>query len=135
MFAGTFCLPAAAAIGAGPDEDQAPATGAGDGHAGLAGGQQPGPAGTGDSEPRFSLLETIREYALDRLREGGDWVPAHDRHAAYFLDLAEPAEADLTGPGQLAWLDRLEAEYANLSAALSWLVDHGPLEQAAHLSG
>jgi len=60
-------------------------------------------------------------------------VQAHDRHAAYFLALAEPAAAELAGPGQLAWLDRLETEHDNLWAAMSWLVDHGPLEQEVHL--
>jgi tetratricopeptide (TPR) repeat protein len=85
-------------------------------------------------QPRFILLETIRQYALDRLREGGDWTEAHDRHAAYFQALAEPADADLGGPGQLAWLDRLEAEHDNLWAAMSWLAGHGPLEQAVHLN-
>jgi predicted ATPase len=74
---------------------------------------------TGSGEPRFALLETIREYALERLADSGDWVPAHDRHAAYFLGLAEPADADLAGPGQLAWLDRLETEHDNLWAATS----------------
>jgi tetratricopeptide (TPR) repeat protein len=88
---------------------------------------------TGGGEPRFSLLETIRQYALERLGEGADWVPAHDRHAAYFVASAEPAQADFTGPGQLAWLARLETGHDNLWAAMSWLVDHGPLEQAVHL--
>ena len=135
VFAGSFSLPAAEAVGAGSP---------GEGRAG-----RPGPVmdtlgalvdsslvrrQTGGGEPRFALLETIREYARERLREGGDWVPAHDRHAAYFLALAEPAAADLAGLGQLAWLDRLETEHDNLWAAMSWLVDHGPLEQAAHLS-
>jgi hypothetical protein len=60
-------------------------------------------------------------------------VQAHDRHAAYFLAWAEPAAADLAGPGQLTWLDRLETEHDNMWAAMSWLVDHGPLEQAVHL--
>jgi predicted ATPase len=90
-------------------------------------------AQTGSGEPRFTLLETIREYARDRLRERGDWAEAHDRHAAYFRALGQPADADLTGPRQLAWLDRLETEHDNLWAAMSWLVDHGPLEQAVHL--
>ena len=101
VFAGSFSLPAAEAIGAGsPDEGQAPETGqVMDTLGALVDNSLVRPE-TGGSEPRFSLLETIREYALDRLREGGDWVPAHDRHAVYFLDLAEPAAADLTGPGQ-----------------------------------
>jgi predicted ATPase len=90
-------------------------------------------ARTGAGEPRFSLLETIREYALERLRGGGDWTGTHDRHAAYFLALAEPDDADLTGSGQLAWLDRLETDHDNLLAAMSWRVAHGPLERAVHL--
>ena len=57
---------------------------------------------------------------------GGDWTEAHDRHAAYFLALAEPADADLTGAGQLAWLDRLEIEHENLWAAMYWLVGPRP---------
>ena len=60
-------------------------------------------------------------------------MPTHDRHAAYFLALAEPADTDLTGPGQLPWLDRMETEHDNLWAAMSWLAGHGPLEQAVHL--
>ena len=90
-------------------------------------------AQTGSGEPRFALLETIREYALEQLRAGGDWTGAHDRHAGYFVGLAEPGDAELTGPGQLPWLDRLETEHDNLLVAMSWLVDHGPLGQAVHL--
>jgi hypothetical protein len=62
-----------------------------------------------DGEPQFGLLETIREYALERLRNAGDWKQAHDRHAAYFMALAEPAESEQHDPGQLAWLGRLES--------------------------
>jgi predicted ATPase len=133
VFAGSFSLAAAEAVGAGSPQQ------------GQAGGAEPVIDTLGalvDSslvrpqtrrgEPRFVLLDTIRAYALDRLRAGG-WVPAHDRHAAYFLALAEPADADLTGPGQLAWLDRMETEHDNLWAAMSWLAGHGPLEQAVHL--
>jgi tetratricopeptide (TPR) repeat protein len=83
-------------------------------------------------EPRFSLLETIRDYALQRLRDGADWPKAHDRHAAYFLALAEPADAEMQGRGQLGWLDRLEAEHDNLWAAMSWLVDND-IESAERL--
>jgi predicted ATPase len=76
----------------------------------------------GEEEPRFSLLETIRDYALEHLRESADWREVHDRHAAYFLALAKPGETELHGAGQLAWLNRLEIRRENLSAALSWLV-------------
>ncbi|HSS91028.1 MAG TPA: DUF4062 domain-containing protein, partial [Streptosporangiaceae bacterium] len=85
---------------------------------------------TRGDEPRFGLLETIREYALGRLRGSGAWKKAHDRHAAYFTGLARPAESELRGDGQLAWLNRLETEAGNLSAALSWLMDQDRLDQA-----
>jgi predicted ATPase len=131
VFAGPFSLPAAEAVGAGsPGEGQAPGevldtlgslVDSSLVRAEIQGG-----------EPRFSLLETIRDYALERL-VGGDWVPVHDRHAAYFQALAEPSGAELAGPGQLPWLNRLETKHDNLLATMSWLVDHGPLEQAVHL--
>ena len=135
VFAGSFSLPAAEAVGAGsPDKGRAGPPGPVMDDLGALVDSSLVRLQTGSGEPRFALLETIREYARERLREGGDWVAAHDRHAAYFLALAEPAAADLAGLGQLAWLDRLETEHDNLWAAMSWLVDHGPLEQAVHLS-
>jgi len=88
---------------------------------------------TRGGQPRFQLLGTIREYALDRLRDGGDWTEAHDRHAAYYLALAEPAEPELHDPGQLAWLDRLESEHDNLAAATSWSMDRDQLQAALRL--
>jgi predicted ATPase len=89
----------------------------------------------GDGEPRFRLLGTIREYALERLHDNDtDWREAHDRHAAYYAALAEPAEAELQGSGQLAWLRRLEAEHGNLAAMMSWLIDQDPPEQAVQLA-
>jgi len=134
VFAGPFSLPAAEAVGAGtPEEGQAGRPGqVMDGLGALVDASLVQPQTRG-GEPRVSLLETIREYALERLRDGGDWAEAHDRHAAYFLASAEPAAAEVAGPGQLAWLDRLETEHDNLWAAMSWLVEHGPLEQAVHL--
>ena len=72
---------------------------------------------------RFSLLGTIRDYAAERLHERGQWQEAHDRHAAHFLALGESARAGLEGPGQVAWLDRLEVEHDNLGAAMSWFLD------------
>jgi predicted ATPase len=134
VFAGTFSLSAAEAIGAGTaDEDQAQESGQlMDTLGSLVDASLVRPV-TRSGQPRFSLLETIREYALERLREDGNWVQAHDRHAAHFLALAEPAATALAGPEQLAWLDRLETEHDNLWDAMSWLVDHGPLERAVHL--
>jgi predicted ATPase len=134
VFAGTFDLPATEAVCAAAD----PADPGRAGHvmdtlSSLVDSSLVRPQ-TRDGEPRFGLLETIREYALERLRDGADWREAHDRHAAYFRALAEPAPAELQGPGQLAWLDRLETEHGNLGAAMSWLVEQGQLEPAIQLS-
>ena len=135
VFAGSFSLPATEAIGASsPQEGHTAGQGQVMDTMGALVDSSLVRAQTGGGQPRFSLLETIREYALERLADSGDWVQAHDRHAAYFLALAEPADADLTGAGQLAWLDQLETEHDNLWAAISWLAGHGPLEQAVHLS-
>ena len=84
-------------------------------------------------QARFRLLETIREYALERLRDGGNWAGAHDRHAAYFLALAQPAGDELQDPGQLAWLNRLDSEHDNLAAAMSWCLEQDQLEPALHV--
>jgi predicted ATPase/DNA-binding SARP family transcriptional activator len=74
-----------------------------------------------DEEPRFSMLETIREYALERLEDSGEDSGRRRRHADYFLALAEEAEPNLIGTGSHAeWLDRLERDHANLRAALDW---------------
>src|SRR6185437_15126103 len=99
VFADSFSLPAAEAVGAdAPGQDQAgPLM---DTLGALVDSSLVRPQ-TRSGEPRFSLLETIREYALERLRDGADWQEAHDRHAAYFRALAEPAPAELQGPGQL----------------------------------
>jgi hypothetical protein len=67
---------------------------------------------------------------VERLRSSCAWQQAHDRHAAYFAALATPAEPELGGEGQLAWLSRLEIEAGNLSAALSWLMDQDRLDEA-----
>ena len=124
VFAGTFGLPAAAAVcGDVADVDTLGS---------LVDSSLVRPEAL-DDEPRFRLLETIREYALDRLAETGDWAAVHDRHAAYFMTLAQPAEAELHGAGQLAWLNRLELGHDNLNAALSWLLDRGRAAEALDL--
>src|SRR5207302_1650733 len=69
---------------------------------------------------RYRLLETVRQYARDRLLETGEAAAVRARHLAYFLDLAEQAEPALRGPEQVAWLERLDAEHGNLRAALDW---------------
>lgn len=68
---------------------------------------------------RYGLLETVRHYAGDRLRESGEEVRVQRQHLEYFLAMAEEAEAQLTGSDQRPWLDRLETERDNLRSALS----------------
>jgi non-specific serine/threonine protein kinase len=72
-------------------------------------------------EPRFAMLETVREFGLERLAAVGAEDAARDAHATHFLALARAAEPALTGPDQVAWLDRLDAELPNLRAALDHL--------------
>jgi Tetratricopeptide repeat len=73
-----------------------------------------------DGEPRFTMLETIREYAVERLLESEEEAALRQRHAQYYLTLAETAEPLLRGPEQAVWLERLVAEYDNLRAVLAW---------------
>jgi predicted ATPase len=77
--------------------------------------------GTTSGEPRFSMLETIREYASEQLAASGVEAAVRERHTQYFLQLAEEAELHLYRPaGRDNWLERLEPEDANLRVALAW---------------
>jgi tetratricopeptide (TPR) repeat protein len=69
------------------------------------------------------MLETIHEYAHERLTERGEAPATQQAHTIYFLELAERAEPQLRGPDQVAWLDRLDEEQANLRAALAWCLE------------
>lgn len=77
-------------------------------------------AETAGETARYRLLETVRQYAKERLEESGETDAWRDRHLAYFLRLAKEANAYLVGEGQKVWLDRLEGEIDNLRAALEW---------------
>ena len=70
--------------------------------------------------PRFTMLETIREYALERLVGSEDCAAVQARHYQWFRAFALTAAPHLTGPQQAAWLERLEADYDNLRAAVGW---------------
>ncbi|HWQ16130.1 MAG TPA: BTAD domain-containing putative transcriptional regulator [Roseiflexaceae bacterium] len=87
-----------------------------------------------DGEPRFDMLETIREYALEQLEALGESELARRRHLDFFVQFAEAAEPELFGPQQARWMDALEADHDNLRAALRWSLDHVP-EAALSLSG
>jgi predicted ATPase len=76
-----------------------------------------------DSEVRYRLLETIRQYARERLLEAGGSDKVRERHLDYYLKFARRAEPELRGPYQVEWLDRLEKEVDNIRAALEWAMD------------
>ncbi len=82
-------------------------------------------------EPRFMMLETIREYALERLIASGEAEATRQAHAMYYLRLSEEAEREIRGPQQALWLERLEREHDNLRAALRWLFGEGRMGQDA----
>ena len=71
-------------------------------------------------EPRFTMLETIHEYAQEQLVASGEVASAQQRHADYFLALAEEAEPQMFRPERDLWMERLDREEANLRAALAW---------------
>lgn len=81
-------------------------------------------------EPRFVMLETIREYAIERLSESPGADEIRRRHAEYFRDLAERAAPELLGPNQATWLDDLWHEHDNLRTALEWAEREGNIETA-----
>jgi predicted ATPase/class 3 adenylate cyclase len=76
-------------------------------------------------ELRYYLLETIRQYAREKLAESGETAPIRDRHSSHFLALAERAEPEVHEAEQRLWLDRLEAELDNFRVALEWSLERG----------
>jgi predicted ATPase/class 3 adenylate cyclase len=84
---------------------------------------------------RFSMLETIREFAQEQLEASGDLEPVRERHADHYLRLAEEAEPHLTGADQGEWLDRCDTEHANIRAALRWAIDRGQAGRAQAAAG
>jgi len=83
-----------------------------------------------ETETRYRLLETIRQYAGEKLVESGQTDATRRRHFAYFLGLVETAAPALRGPSALEWLDRLDAEHDNLRGALDWSGDVAPADYA-----
>ena len=89
-----------------------------------------------NGEARYRLLETIRQYARDRLLEAGEGTTARRRHRDWYLAMAEQAQPELRGQKQAAWLERLETEHDNLRGALEWSsIDEGSAEEGLRLAG
>jgi predicted ATPase/DNA-binding SARP family transcriptional activator len=84
-------------------------------------------------EARYRMLEPIRQYAAEKLRESGELDQVQERHCHFFLLFAEETESKLKGPEQVQWLNRLEIEYDNLRAALSWALAAGKAELSLRL--
>jgi predicted ATPase/class 3 adenylate cyclase len=82
------------------------------------------------AETRYRLLETIRDYAFERLQEAEELDPMGERHARYFLEFALGAGAGLEGPEELVWRSRVERELENLRGALRWALDAGDADLA-----
>jgi predicted ATPase/DNA-binding CsgD family transcriptional regulator len=82
---------------------------------------------------RFRLLETLREYGLECLRAANELDTTRRAHAGYFADLERAAESGLETREQARWIERVEAEHANIVAALGWMVATNDGEAAASM--
>ncbi|MFN8559961.1 MAG: LuxR C-terminal-related transcriptional regulator [Dehalococcoidia bacterium] len=86
-------------------------------------------------EPRFAMLETLREFAQETLAASGEEAQSRHYHAAFYRDLAATAAPELNGSRQATWLDALEREVANLRVALAWTIDGGDATAALEFAG
>jgi len=89
--------------------------------------------GAGD-EPRFGLLETVREFAAERLTESSEEEVTRGAHAAFFRALVEQARTGMEGPDEAAWHARLTVEHANVRVALGWLLERREAETAVAMA-
>lgn len=89
----------------------------------------------GEDDPqRFDMLETIRQYASDRLRESGEATQVRQRHLSYYVQFAETDAPQFYGAQRIEWLERCEIEHDNYRAALAWGLEHAA-EAALRLAG
>ena len=87
-----------------------------------------------DAEPRFTMLDTIREYALERLASSGEEAQTRRSHAAYCLVIAEEGNPELESKERGEWLARCDLEIDNCRSALDWLEQNNQVEWALRLS-
>ena len=127
VFAGTFTLEAAEWIAEGIDADALDALGA------LVDGSLVRQREE-DDRAVFSMLATVREYALEELDARGALAEVKDRHARFYLRLAAQAEAELEGAAQRGWVQRLTDDRENVAAAERFLLDEGRFDEAADLA-
>jgi len=132
VFAGGWTLEAAEAVGAGEgiERDEVLEL-----LSGLVDKSLVMVAQTGEEEEgasRYRTLEPVRQYARERLDESGEAEQVRERHAAWYLALAEEAEPESKGTPQEAWLERLGREHGNFRAALSWALDREDAQSEEH---
>jgi non-specific serine/threonine protein kinase len=89
---------------------------------------------SGQGDPRYHLLEILRQYGVEKLNASSQLEDARSRHFAYYLQLAEQAETELEGAAQLQWLNRIEWEHDNIRAALRWSIEQARDDSAARLA-
>ena len=87
-----------------------------------------------DDGIRYRMLELVRQYARGLLKESGQYAATRERHAEYFVALAEAARPELMGPEHEGWLERLEREHDNLREGLRWAQEAGDVERGLRLS-
>ncbi len=88
-----------------------------------------------EGEPRFWMLQLLREFGLEALASAGETEPTRQAHAEYYLRLSEEAEPELRSTHQAFWFDRVEAEHENLRAALRWSLEREKVEMGLRLAG
>lgn len=86
-------------------------------------------------ELRFTMLETLREYALEKLAETGRLALARTAHSRYFIEMVETGAEQLKTPDQLSWLKRLTADHPNILSALDYLIENDQVDGAFRLGG
>ena len=89
-----------------------------------------------EDDARLTMLETVREYALEQLEASDEVIEIRQRHANYYVALADEAEPEIQphAPGRERWLDRLQLEYGNVRATLSLLLAEGRADEALHVA-
>jgi predicted ATPase/DNA-binding CsgD family transcriptional regulator len=133
VFVGGFALNAADAVSRTPSDAEIDVL---DSLTSLAEHHLVRPVDGSHHEPRLTMLETVREFALEELAASDEVEVIRGRHAAWYLALAEEIEEVLRGgPDQAHWLGLLEAELPNLRGALGWLAETGDTEAMMRLAG
>ncbi len=88
-----------------------------------------------NENPRFTMLQTIREYGLEQLKESGEALPLQEQHALYFAHLVEQEEPRFVDADQEVWLDGIDAEQENIREALTWACESNKADIGLRMAG